>query len=92
MADVNVKCEKCGKSYERDTGITVLPVCPHCGAMKEYASTYVDQSISDVQLLLNMMVCEDQENQKICEEILHNIADRLGKALFIMRGFAAITE
>ena len=41
----------------------------------------IDQSISDVQLLLNMMVCEDETDQKICEEILNNIADRLGKAL-----------
>ena len=41
----------------------------------------IDQSISDVQLLLNFMVCEDQTDQVICEEILNNIADRLGKAL-----------
>lgn len=41
----------------------------------------IDQSISDVQLLLNLMVCEDQEDHEICEEILNNIADRLGKAL-----------
>lgn len=45
----------------------------------------VDQSISDVVLLLNFMVCEDQENQRVCEEILNNIADRLGKTLKRMK-------
>lgn len=53
--------------------------------MKTMNEVAVDQSISDVVLLLNFMVCEDQENQRVCEEILNNIADRLGKTLKRMK-------
>ncbi len=48
------------------------------------AKELVNQSITDIQCLINYMVCENQDMQGHCEEMIENIANQLGKALDLM--------
>lgn len=48
------------------------------------AKELMDQSISDIRSVLICMVCESEEMQAHCEEMLSNVSDQIGKALDLM--------
>jgi len=50
------------------------------------ARELVNQSISDVQCLMNFIGCEETEMRVYYEQMLDNIANQLGKALDLMNG------
>ena len=49
------------------------------------ARELVNQSISDVQCLMNFIGCEETEMRVYYEQMLDNIANQLGKALDMMK-------
>jgi len=49
------------------------------------AGELVNQSISDVQCLMNFIGCEETEMRVCYEQMLDNIANQLGKALDMMK-------
>ena len=50
------------------------------------ARELVNQSISDIQCLMNFIGCEETEMRVYYEQMLDNIANQLGKALDLMNG------